>query len=229
MSSVSLTRYVSTLDQNPEMNGEEWQVLSLAREVVEIQAPQLEADSQEYMQKGIALIENLSSQMGLLQGTFTDVNLKNLVGEIKGVRSQVIVENQQFILDASGATKSLTSMLQESEQEIVVFLLWATWCKPCIEKIETINENFPLSDVNLISVVVQEPTVYAGRSRGLPVQPEYPVVFDPEKKIMALAKRDAVPQAIYMSKAGEVITVEYGVEQKHIEKAKSKYEAMKAQ
>ncbi|MEZ4786854.1 MAG: TlpA disulfide reductase family protein [Flavobacterium haoranii] len=71
------------------------------------------------MKKIILLLFVLNGMFSFAQKQMPNIQLKNLDNELKNVYSDFTEENK-----------------------IYIFSFWATWCAPCINELEAINENY---------------------------------------------------------------------------------------
>ena len=97
-----------------------------------------------------------------------------------------------------------------AKDKITVFSFWATWCRPCLEELEAIQELYPewreKYDMQLVAVSVDDARQLArvkplAANRGW----EYIVVTDAAKEFQNLMNVANPPVTILVNKKGEIV------------------------
>jgi cytochrome c biogenesis protein CcmG, thiol:disulfide interchange protein DsbE len=100
------------------------------------------------------------------------------------------------------------SFAQGTKYTIISF--WATWCKPCMQELDAISENYndwrDKKNFKLIAVSIDDSRSFSGvksivTGRGW----EFDVFIDPNQDLKRALNITSVPHTIIVNEAGEIV------------------------
>ena len=118
---------------------------------------------------------------------------------ISNLFSQSIFPNNKVQL-----INSKTTNMYNLTSEVTFISFWATWCLPCLKEIDKVNEF--IDDFDNVSVVLineDRPGDKAKvksfiRSRGYPVDDNYHIIFDFDKKLSRYFNAQPIPLTLIL-------------------------------
>lgn len=97
--------------------------------------------------------------------------------------------------------------------DVVVVDMWATWCKPCViqaEILERLREEYADRGVSFLALNSGEDLeTVRGYVEETPFS--YPVLLDPEEKVMGAAELYALPTLVVLDPRGDVSYISIGI------------------
>lgn len=106
----------------------------------------------------------------------------------------------------------------EQKGKALLLNVWATWCGPCryeIPELKKLQEELGPKGLEVVGIAVDELPTNEQEVRAFVTEKaiEYPVLLDPEGRILLLLETSTVPTTVLLDKNGKVMWYSVGVVQ----------------
>jgi len=106
----------------------------------------------------------------------------------------------------------------EQKGKVLLLNVWATWCGPCryeIPELKKMQAELGPKGFEVVGIAVDEKPQNESDVKAFVAEKEidYPVVLDPEGRILLLLETSTVPTTVLIDKSGQVVWYSVGIVQ----------------
>ncbi len=97
---------------------------------------------------------------------------------------------------------------------VVLLNVWATWCGPCrfeIPALEKLHSKYEAKGFKVVGVSIDEGEVAPVKQFVSEHKMRYPIVLDPDGKLVSLFQTTVIPTSVLVDRKGKVVWKKYGM------------------
>ncbi|MGZ4778150.1 MAG: TlpA family protein disulfide reductase [Thermoanaerobaculia bacterium] len=104
--------------------------------------------------------------------------------------------------------------VRDERGNVVLLNVWATWCGPCrfeIPALEKLHKQYEAKGFKVIGVSIDEGEVAPVKQFVSEHKMRYPIVLDPDGKLVSLFQTTVIPTSVLVDRKGKVVWKKYGM------------------
>jgi thiol-disulfide isomerase/thioredoxin len=152
-----------------------------------------------------------------------------LVASAAGARPAEATQEGQPVPAFSGATPDGGTVGSETiAGKVALVNFWASWCGPCqreLPALKAVQDEFAARGFTVIAVNVDKEPALADRLIAR-VQPNYPILLDPESEVMGAFDVMAMPTSVLIDREGRMVKLHTGFSEAWIEELRAQIESL---